>query len=162
MRAPLEFTVLDNQGKPHNYVVSLFPAEEGIRLLGEVMGIVSGPLATVAGAAAGAISEGGKLSDVLERELGSLDTEAIANQLRTTFMSGAPSKLMLRLVTGATRDNQPLRSSSALDDAYAGNYVELVRAAWKIAEGNGLSPLAFIDFGQGSAATKSSTPASGA
>lgn len=154
MRAPLEFTLTDVDGTARQYVVPYFPVDRGIVLVGRMAGILSGPLATVAGAAAAGIASGAKLSEVLEQELGGLDTEAVANQLRTTFMSGAPAELLLDLVRPAIRDNKPLADAKERDAAYAGNYLELIQAAWKVAEGNGFTlQLSTLFTSSGSAKT---------
>ena len=144
MRAPLTFTLVDIEGNPHEYLVPLFRTEEGVKLLGRLMGCLGGPLAGIAGAAAAAFAAEGSLSAVISREVASLDTDAVANQLRITFLSGAPADLLLDLVRGATRDSKPLSQPLAIDDAYAGNYLELVQAAWKVVQGNGLLPLSSI------------------
>lgn len=161
MRAPLEFTLTDAGGVARQYVVPFFPVDKGVHLVGRLAGILSGPLATVAGAAAAGISSGAKLSQVLEQELGGLDTEAVANQLRATFMGGAPAELVLDLVRPAVRDGKSMADPLERDSAYAGNYLELMQAAWKIAEGNGftlqLSTLFTASGKSGSVTTRTTT-----
>lgn len=164
MRAPLKFTLTDADGDAHDYIAPLFRADDGVQMVGRILGICSGPLATVAGAAASAIAGGGKLSDVLEQELGGIDTEGVANQLRVTFMSGAPAALLIDLVKPATRDGQKLAQARARDDAYAGNYLELLQAAWKVAEGNGFTlqlSMLFTSSVSGAAATPQTSESAG-
>lgn len=124
MRAPIEFTITDHSGTPHEYVVPLFSVDEGLALFGQIMALFSGPIAAA----------------LDERGAG----KALGEHLRDTLMGGAPPKLLLALVGQASRDGKPLRDKVNRDDAFAGNYAELYAAAWKIVVGNGWLPPAFM------------------
>ena len=133
MRAPLTFTLVDIEGNPHEYLVPLFRVEQGAKLAGRLLACVSGPFTSIGVAAA--MGSGS-----------TVDSNSTADQVRQTFLSGAPADLLLDLVRGATRDSKLLSTPLAMDDAYAGNYLELVEAAWEIIQGNGLLPLSRISF----------------
>lgn len=113
MRTERTKTISDADGEPHDYACYQHGARAGMRLAAKLMGIVSGPLGTLAGS-------GGK---------GTVDVEKLGPALRDMaqgIVENGSDKLLDQLFEHTTRDGDKV--PVVFDRVYQGNYGELVEA----------------------------------
>ena len=162
------FTINDNDGKPHEYVLALHPALRGLAISAQLMSIGVEPLATLADAAI----SGEKLSALLLDALGTpepgdkpmalseqaealiedvdlvallsdLDLPRVAVAVRSAISGVNLAALAPEILSECQRDGITLKPA-AIDLAYAGNYVELLTACWRVIQVNRFLSLAGI------------------
>ena len=146
-----EFTLQDAHGVDHDYMVQLMPATKGAAVSFELMALVVEPLAPMLGgvvhAAMAAMDRGGassKASDVLgDIDVGvmleGLDFAAVGAAI-SAVVARIPQPLVRTLMGTVHRDGQPMSKQSAFDQAYTGNYMELMRALGKVIQANHFLP----------------------
>lgn len=130
------FTLTDDDGKAHTYLVTPHPGSDGWAITTEMLALVSGPLA---GVLITMMGTGGKLGDALGT---SIDVEALGNSLRGAIVS-AP-RLTDRILQHTVRDDKRLSDRSHFDAAYQRNYWELAQAVWAVVLANRFLPQSAI------------------
>lgn len=132
---PVEFTLLDDAGNPHGYVVPLHPAVEGQRLMCQILALAAGPLADLATAYQRTDGNG------LDADV---DLAAVGRQMGAALASDAPPRLIRDLLRYTARDGKALAQDGGFNDAYTGNYGELLFALWEVVKANRFLPLSRI------------------
>jgi hypothetical protein len=138
------FDLVDADGRPHTYLVTLHPAEEGARILWALLAVGGEPLGAVLQSALGSVAlEGATLESLLDTKLDTLAAvdwskvgHDLANTIRQTDMTGL-SRMILR---HTVRDGAQLADSTAFNLAFRGNYVELMQAVWRVIRVNRFLP----------------------
>lgn len=155
-----EFILLDSRGNAHRYDVTLHRGSEGqmlaLRLsalllepLAEAVGpVVLGSLEGVMQAVEGGDNAGKKvLAAILDDPaiLASIDASAVGRAAASSLRAIDEASIF-NLLRYTNRDGEPLidgrsgRPTVTYDTAYAGNYMELGRALWQVAQVNGFFP----------------------
>lgn len=156
-----EFSLEDADGRVHKYLLHPHPAEEGMELLFELIGIgaptvlggmaelfksedmVSGLFDAVRsmvgpeGAASAATS-----SDWSEfaNLVGKLDVAKVGREITFAMSTGKAPKLVRRLLAKAHRDGKPLRDDGTFSVAYQANYWEMLQAVQEVCKVNRFFP----------------------
>lgn len=150
------FTINDYAGQPHEYTVALHPARRGLAITSQLMSIGAEPLATLADAAltgdklskliAAALGDdtpGAKkkpideqldalIADVdLVALLGDLELPKVAVAFRSAISDVDLADLAPAILSECQRDGTTLEAL-AIDRVYAGNYVEMLTACWRV------------------------------
>lgn len=153
------FTLTGADDKPHEYTVALHPARRGLAITAQLMSIGAEPLATLADAAI----TGEKLSTLLTEALGDgeknfseqaealiedvdlvallsdLELPRVAVALRTSISDIDLAALAPDILSECQRDGVSLggaNGGATIDRVYAGNYVELLTACWRVIQVN--------------------------
>lgn len=151
------FRLVDADGRPHAYEVTLHRASEGMPLMWEIAALVAGPLAgllSLVGALLAAMRkavnnapltvrgaiEDPNILDLVQTALGSADLTSLGRSLQLALAQPGNSALVMRLLAQTTRDGAALDSPVAFDDAYTANYLELARAVWEVVLANRFLP----------------------
>lgn len=141
------FVLKDQKGAEHSYSVQPHPASEGTRLVLTLMGLAGEPLGRLfQSKAADLITQfqAGEIS--LDADLGgllqSVPWPAIAKDVRNAIACLDGQGLFSDILKYTMRDGKPLSQGIVFDIAYQQNYIELLRAVWKVVEVNGF--LGFI------------------
>lgn len=142
--APVELTLTDDEGNAHSYMIARHPATEGGRVMCQILGLVTGPLARLIVSAFKAMEGGGTLGDVLSRDISDLDLDGVGQQVGAVLLSEASPKLIRELMRYVSRDGQRLSVDHAYNVAYTANYGELILALWEVVKANGFLPLSRI------------------
>lgn len=141
------FVLKSQRGTEHSYSVQPHPASEGTRLVLTLMGLAGEPLGRLFQSKAAELITQFQAGEVsLDSDLGgllqSVPWAEVARDVRTALASVDGQQLFLDILKYTLRDNQQLSSSGVFDIAYQQNYIELLRAVWKVVEVNGF--LGFI------------------
>lgn len=149
MKSKREIELTDEDGSEHTYVMIQFGAIEGIELAPLVIECLAEPIGNAIQAfmgsrgfmpetqpeeTAGDVPESG-LSGVLDADFdATLAGKAVAELARKIAKAGG-AKFMLRLFAHTMRDGKKLADKTNFDQAYQGNYLELMRAiGWVVVE----------------------------
>lgn len=168
------FTLTDAEGASHTYTVQPHPGSEGAPLALGLLSLVVEPLAAGAGPVLvqglgkvqgkGKAALGALLTD--PQLLEALDLQALSSGVRAAMVGMRPA-VMYQLLRYTNRDGKPLvtndgRPTSAYDEAYARNYMELGRALWEVASFNAFFPAlsTIADAARRAVAAMPATPAS--
>lgn len=137
VKAPIEFTLNDADGNPHQYMVVQHPADTGQDLMWALVSFAGEPLGAVAKKLVTAGAAGGLDASVIsEIDWGQLGKD-IASSVDRTDMA----RLTTLLVANTTRDNQWLKDQAVFKGAFQANYSELMMLLWKVIEVNRFLPL---------------------
>lgn len=153
-----KFDLEDWNGNRHQYLVTEHPAEEGMAILYELLGLGAPTLLGLAGAAL-------KITDVatllsafrpaaegeearqdpgtageLARFLDALDLPSVGREITRALALGNAPKLTRKILGKARRDGQPLWEDGAFNLAYQANYLEMLTAVWRICQINRFFP----------------------
>ena len=149
------FRLIDADGRPHAYEVTLHRASEGMPLMWEIAALVSGPLAgllslvaplisAVGGASGGrslrAIVDDPNVLATVSAALTGADLTSLGRSLQLALAQPGNSALVMRLLSQTTRDGVALDSPVAFDAAYTANYLELAHAVWEVVLANRFLP----------------------
>lgn len=149
------FRLVDADGRPHAYEVTLHRASEGMPLMWEIAALVAGPLAGLLSlvapliSAVGGASGGRSLRAIIEDpavlvmvtdSLKGADLTSLGRSLQLALAQPGNSSLVTRLLSQTTRDGVALDDPFAFDDAYTANYMELARAVWEVVLANRFLP----------------------
>lgn len=115
------FTCVDADGNEHEYTVHLFLAEEGEKILWELVSLV-GP---AAGGLLVAWVNGGGID-------ASLDTSGLGAELGTALRRANMPGLRRALLNKTYRDGQALNTATTFNAAYTANYGEMFKAQWEV------------------------------
>ena len=149
---PKRFQLVDSEGKPHEYILTLHHASEGAGIALQIMALVSGPIAEALVALLGSegalqrFAEQGVADislDDLGAALGDVSLGDLATQLAKALGDKATAKLITSdLMKHAHRDGKPLSIQTNYDLAFTGNYLELFKLAMEVVKLNGFLPFA--------------------
>ena len=133
------FTINDDDGIPHSYLVRLHPASDG-RVLALQIGamgvdVFAGLLVT---AALSAVKGKNPLDTISTDQL----TAALAG-LPKVVNSITPA-MIDAILKHTDRDGRPLMARIEFDHAYSGNYGELALAIWEVIKANRFLPVSRI------------------
>lgn len=147
------FTLHDTHGKPHQYMIQEFNAQEGLELMC-VLGGLGVP------ALAGTVSVGLRSPELLDAGLdviegradgvvtsadreqfsemtASVDLAPAAREFALALLSGKVPGLVQRLMESVFRDGAPMSDAAHFNAAYRANYAELMKAAVEVCRRNG-------------------------
>lgn len=141
-----QFTCRDAAGEIHNYTCTRHRGSEGMGITLQLSSLVIEPLVTAAGPAIiQAMREDG-IKSLKDFDFETLNFPMIASTLRQ-LLGRLPPQLIYECFRYTNRDNQPLvrpetsaKPSAHFDEAFAGNYLEIAKAAWEVCEANGFFP----------------------
>ena len=152
------FNLTDHKGDSHEYTVALHPARRGLAITAKLMTIGAEPLATLADAAL----SGEKLSKLIVEALGDkgedkkplgdqfealiedvdlvelladLELPKVAASLRSAVSDIDLAALAPEILSESQRDGKTLKPET-IDRVYAGNYVEMLTACWRVIQVN--------------------------
>lgn len=147
------FTLTDAQGKPHDYVLQEFNAQEGLELMCSVVGLGLPSIASaitaglrnpeMIGAASDALSGNADDSaddedrDAFSEISEGFDLSPIGREMARALLSGKVPKLLQRLLGSVFRDGERMDDRIAFNQAYRANYGEAMRAALEVCVRNG-------------------------
>ena len=139
------FELADHAGQAHSYLCALHDVDEGQRLLWALVAVGGEPLgALLQGAAGRLIAEGTSMADLLDSDaaalLGAVDWSALGRNLSTAVARSDMPGLTRLILKRTRRDGQPLADNTAFNQAYRGNYGELLQALWQVIRANRLLP----------------------
>jgi hypothetical protein len=135
------FACTDYAGEPHQYRCAPFLAEEGLGIFFRLSTLGAEPLLSAVGSLFGKadslealksrLGSGADLGAFLDL-LDGLDFSAVGRGLRATLASPDSPALLRDLVKGCLRDGKPLSDRTNFNEAFTGNYLELLKAAWEV------------------------------
>lgn len=133
-RQTTEFRLEDVDGEEHVYDVALHPGSEGQAVATKLAALLSQPLAEAIQAFADRedLSADDEAVELLEE----LDTAEVASHLKATLLELDSWSFFQEIFAYTDRDGEKLSTQTTFDEAYRGNYGELVEAAWKVIEAN--------------------------
>ena len=153
----ITFTLEGADGRSHKYDLTLHPPTEGQRIMWRMIALAAGPagdlvrgLVSVEDLVEKITSEDGGLTDLLDSPealtelmgvLGDIDWGSVGDRLGKDLLQAAPDDLTLKLLRYASRDGQALANESHFNDAYRGNYWEMLQALFRIVRENRFFPL---------------------
>lgn len=126
-RAPVDCTILDDDGAPHAYHITPHTASEGLRIGSRLVALAGPALGGLVGKVVGA----GQLAAALEDDL---DLGALARELGVSLAAENVPDLVQKLLSNCVRDKLPLSNLGAFESAYQANYGELAEACAKVIE----------------------------
>lgn len=159
MDEQIRFTLTDSKGKPHRYLVDLHPPTEGQAIVWALLAAAAEPIGRIAAdvitsdeilAALAELrtGEGSTLDDpaALKSVLSRLDFARLGADVRAVLTSKTIDmpELSRALLRYTMRDDKPLDDPNAFNDAYRGNYGELLSALLRIVRENGFFPVSGI------------------
>ena len=142
----VKFELEDAAGASVQYITHLHPADIGVELSFEVVGVLGEPLMKVLGNLKDAAKTAAKAAsgDVTDEELDDvfegLDLGAALASLRSLDPKSL-SSLSKRVLSQTFRNGNSLKDPLKFGEAYRGNYGELYLAVWKVIEANRFIPL---------------------
>lgn len=151
-RTQHEKTINDDEGNPHTYVVTQHGGREGVRLLGRVLKVVSGPLGILAAVAGSSVAGQPSTTDDAEGAVDALDAASVAKALResaSALVAEGPDSLIEDILKHTFRDTEPV--AKVFDKAYQGNYGELGEAVLFALTANFEATLKRVPFARASA-----------
>ena len=127
-REPAKRQILDDDQKPHDYLVIAHPAAEGLRLATQLFALI--------GPSLGKLVDGlkGKGGDVLAEDL---DVGELVAEVASGVAEADVPKLAQNLMRHCVRDKVSLDSEASFNQAYSANYGELTDALAAVVEVNG-------------------------
>jgi len=140
MRNEVSETINDDEGNPHSYVCIQHGAREGFTLLPRISTVVSGPLGQLAEASGGSDGD----TSLLDAQISGTAVAEALSKLSEALVAEGGVQLLLDVLKYTTRDGQKVEA--VFDQAYQGNYGELLSAvifAMKANFGKSLSRLPF-------------------
>lgn len=148
MRQNIAFTLRDDQGNEHEYVVIQRGAAEGFDLGGRLIKILGPGIGSGIGGLK--ITDGDDGAEEAGLNLGTLG--AGAGQISSAIMAEGGHRLVVEILKYTTRDARPLSNLNDFNQAYQGNYGELLEAIWRVLKadyGSVLTRLPFVQAGIG-------------
>lgn len=141
------FTLTDGDGAVHQYEVVLHPPTEGQRVMWTLLSHLVAPITGLLGGLVPLLelSRGRKISELLDdpeamQRFGEVLAEVDFGKLTATLQAAlaAPEmdRLVLQILSRTSRDGAPLANQLQFDEAYAGNYGELLSAVWEVVRAN--------------------------
>lgn len=148
----VSFTAKDREGVSHLYSCTLHPATEGQLVMWQLVAMGTVPMA---GALKGLLPlldevKGRKLTSLLDDPelfatiragLMGIDFAAIGEDVKRSLLTTAMGPLVAEVLSRTMRDDRPLSNRTAFDEAYSGNYAELMMALWEVVLANRFLPL---------------------
>lgn len=155
-----EFELTDAQGRTWKYLVQEHPAEEGMELLFELIGLgaptilgglaelfksedmVSGLFDAVRSMVAGEAATGATSRDWGEFAalVGQLDVGKVGREITFAVGTGKAPKLVRRLLAKTHRNGKPLKDDGVFSLAYQANYWEMLQAVQQVCRVNRFFP----------------------
>lgn len=148
MPRTVRFTVKDREGVSHAYDCTLHPATEGQKVMWQLVALCAAPLAGAVkgllplidqvkgqGGLAGLLDSSTAI-DQLKGGLASIDFAAIGEDVKRSLLTAPMEKLVEEVLSRTLRDDKPLATRGTFDDAYSGNYGELLSALWEVVKAN--------------------------
>ena len=152
------FQLPDDSGGPHNYSLRLHRATEGRPILLRLAARGAGPLAELLRTASvdsmraairaptAPVADGSSADPAPQPGglgfLASMDVEALSGAMERALIGVAGDAGLQRdLLLYVERDRAPLRDEGVFDDAFTGNYGELLRLYGRVIVENGFFPL---------------------
>lgn len=117
----------------HEYQVTLHPTRQGLPISLRLMGLGAGALTQVLAKALGDDGEGVDLEGV--------DWGAVGSDLAAFLADDGTPQLLRDVLAFTTRDGKSLGADVVFDEAFRGNYVEILQAAAEVCRINGFFPL---------------------
>lgn len=140
------FTLRDAEGVEHQYEVVHHPATEGQAIMWELVALAAAPLgALIKGLLSGTepINFRALLDDPegMTRLGTMIDFGKVGGDVKTALASGSMPQLTAKILSRTRRSNEEgrmveLANRSNFDAAYTGNYAELLKAVWRVAQAN--------------------------
>lgn len=138
------FTLQDGEGRQHEYEVQLHPPTEGMEIMWQLIALGAGPLGSAIkgfltnAAGGGTFSLRGMMDDPegLSKLAGAVDFAAVGNDIAAAVMKANRAALVRAILCKTSRDGKRLESVLAFDEAFVGNYGELIRAIWEVVRAN--------------------------
>jgi len=176
----INVTIDDAEGRPHQYAIVLMEPEHGMAVMMRLYAMAAGPLGE---ALRGAMSEvDSLLSGVLDGSptvtellddpkaasslvgvLQAIDLGAVGKDVQMMLVDPQvdTAGLVRTMLAEVRRDNQRLGDSVAFNEAFRGNYFEMMKAAWEVVKANRFFPAFGGSGGTAMDGSSSSRPTSG-
>lgn len=135
----IEFDLADKKGENHTYKMLLHkPTDAGFQLMATIASIFVGPLAKILEPTLRekGISGLAELMDATEFNLGEAGSQ-LGQAVKSVDLRALYSELFKHVI----RDQKPLSDTVNIDHAFAGNYVEAHKLAWRVIVENDFLPL---------------------
>lgn len=148
----ITFQLADADGVLHTYNTTLHPASEGQEIMWALLALASGPLAAALKGVTPLFTlvKGKRFSQLLDDPevvgkavdlLSTMDLDSVGVSVRRAIVESSCGALVAKILCKTLRDDKPLERQTNFDNAYAGNYQELVLAVWEVASANRFLPL---------------------
>jgi len=144
----VEVVINDRDDKPHRYVITLHPPDDGLEVIGHLIAAGGEPLGRLASGVVGKLIDGRTFADLADGGGGGdaaalfadVDWSAVGRDLAAAAQRIKLSAFAAQILHFTHRDGQPLRSEVARAQAYRGNYAELFRACAAVLKANNFLP----------------------
>lgn len=152
------FTLTDRKGQTVTYQVMAHPVDEGLPILMQLGGLSLPAIIQAVSALLGSEAFIRAVSSLFKKEegpagdsaaellevFGSIDFGGVSDEVRKSLMSPALAPLVRKLMKYTTREvgghHFDLGDPGSFELSYAGNYMELLQAATKVAMAGGFFP----------------------
>lgn len=154
MADPVEFEIEDAQGELHEYSCVPHGASEGTELCMEIMAMAGEPIGRLVSANLSPILEAvqdmkpgedniDESFDRLRDELDGMDVDLgqVVRDVQLAIAQSGNAEFFKRVLSGTHRDGKRLSKNIVYDQAYQANYMELMKATWRVVKANGFLPL---------------------